>query len=99
MSESEGKRSPETKFFLYFLASLRARKYEIKFSAKVDDDPEWVIVWVNLIFLSCLNEIPARPELCNFPLSKVISSAWAPWQWKTVSFFCVLCGREGLPSS
>ena len=60
---------------------------KIKFSAKVDDDPEWVIVWVNLIFSSCLNEIPAGPELCNFPLNKAISSAWAPWQWKTVLFF------------
>ena len=32
---------PEEKFLLYFLASLRARKYEIKLSTKVEHDPKW----------------------------------------------------------
>ena len=30
----------EEQFFKYFLASLRARNYEIKLSTKVDDDLE-----------------------------------------------------------
>ena len=35
--------------FLYFLASLRARKYEIKLSTKVEDNPKGeiylIIMW------------------------------------------------------
>ena len=35
-----GEEEPEETFFLYFLASLRARKYEIRIVDEGDDDPE-----------------------------------------------------------
>ena len=46
-----------------------------------------------------LNEIKLIPYQCKRFLSDEILTAWAPWQWKTVLFFCVLCVRGGLPSS
>ena len=52
-----------------------------------------------LILLSCLNEIPARPQLRKNALSKDILNAWALLIVKNTLFFGVLCGRGDLPSS
>ena len=52
-----------------------------------------------LIFLTCLNEIPAQPQLCNFPLSNDKLSARPPLTEESTLFFCILCGRGDLPSS
>ena len=51
------------------------------------------------IFLTCLNEITARPQLCNFPLIKDKSSVRPPLTAKNTLFFCILCGRGDLSSS
>ena len=50
-------------------------------------------------FLNCLNEIPARPQLCNFVLIKDKLSARPPLTTKNTLFFYILCGGGGLPSS
>ena len=54
---------------------------------------------IPLSFLSCLNEIPARPQLRKNALNKDILTAWALLTVKNTLFFGVLCGRGGLPSS
>ena len=50
-------------------------------------------------FLTCLNEISARPQLYNFPLSKDKSSVHPPLTAKNTLFFCILCGKGELSSS
>ena len=52
-----------------------------------------------LIFLTCLNKIPARPQLYNFVLNKDKLSARPPLTTKNTLFFCILYGRGDLPSS
>ena len=52
-----------------------------------------------LIFLTCLNKIPARPQFCNFVLNKDKSSARPPLTVENTLFFYILFARGDLPSS
>ena len=51
------------------------------------------------VFKKILKKYPRDRIYVKNPLSKDILTAWAPWQWETVLFFCVLYRRGSLSSS